>query len=250
MSDNPHYLDEPRDERGRWTSGGGSPASANIITTTSPDRQAGNRQSILSQFAPDSAAWTGPVPIPPGAPPISTHRRACRRRASLYRRAPISRVAWNPCPVSWATTCKHLCGTTGLGGLRGSSPANQPAFRPQSPNSIPIRTLAVLTRFAAHAAIVLIALCVQPAIAQLPGQAGFALPNPISFDDLITIGRRIHEEDCQALACRGYGIAISAYVMEPRYWSPHHPSGPGLPGRGEEAPPTFRASRCRDEGGL
>jgi hypothetical protein len=71
-----------------------------------------------------------------------------------------------------------------------------------------------------HAAVLLIVLCVQPAIAQLPGQEGFALPNPISFDDLVTIGRRIYEEHCQTPQCRGYDIAINAYVISSQSRSP------------------------------
>ena len=50
----------------------------------------------------------------------------------------------------------------------------------------------------------------------LPGRScrvedGFVLPNPTSFDKLISINREIAQEHCQTRACKGYSIAIEAY---------------------------------------
>jgi hypothetical protein len=52
----PQYLDEPRDERGRWTAGGSGPSAAKTVTAPAPDRMAGDRQDALNQLAPGRAA--------------------------------------------------------------------------------------------------------------------------------------------------------------------------------------------------
>jgi len=79
-------------------------------------------------------------------------------------------------------------------------------------------------------AIMLIALSViNPAAAQLPGQDGFALPTPISVDALIAIGRHIYEEHCETPQCRGYDVAIDAYIISSQSRSPGGQSWIGPP---------------------
>ena len=56
MSDDPVWLTEPRDDRGRWTSGGSSSGNPQVMTAPPPDRVAEDRQDAMDRLLPNSAA--------------------------------------------------------------------------------------------------------------------------------------------------------------------------------------------------
>ena len=50
-------------------------------------------------------------------------------------------------------------------------------------------------------------------MAQLPGQEGFALPNPVSFEELVALGLKIDEAHCPTRQCQGYEAAVDALIV-------------------------------------
>ncbi len=73
-----------------------------------------------------------------------------------------------------------------------------------------------------------------PVRAQLPGQEGFGLPSPVSIDALVALGQRIDDARCGTPQCRGYAIAIRAYIA-----SDQRPGYAGTVYRGP--PPTWQS---------